>query len=106
MRDAGFKSLGPLVLSLMGASNSADGGDLLSAFKWHVKETGAIHTCPCMCWPVFQGNAWRRMGARCVVSYMCRSKVTHVATRHAPWKGMGKPFPLHPKPGAQSARGG
>lgn len=26
------------------------------------------------------------------------SKVTHVATPPAPWKGMGKPFPLHPKP--------
>lgn len=32
------------------------------------------------------------------------SKVTHVATRHATWKGMGKPFPLHPKPGAEHLR--
>ncbi len=29
------------------------------------------------------------------------SKVTHVATRHAPCEGMGKPFPLDPKPGAE-----
>ncbi len=33
------------------------------------------------------------------------SKVTHVATRHATWKGMGKPFPLHPKPDAEHLRG-
>lgn len=36
MRGAGFKSLDPLVLSLMGTRISADGCDLLSAFKRHV----------------------------------------------------------------------
>lgn len=34
-----------------------------------------------------------------------RSKVTHVATPPAPCEGMGKPFPLDPKPGAR-LRGG
>jgi len=32
------------------------------------------------------------------------SKVTHVATRHAPCEGIGKPFPLDPKPGAERLR--
>ena len=32
------------------------------------------------------------------------SKVTHVATRQAPCEGMGKPFPLDPKPSFKGGR--
>lgn len=32
------------------------------------------------------------------------SKVTHVATPPAPCEGMGRPFPLDPKPGAERHR--
>ncbi len=35
------------------------------------------------------------------VSALEKSKVTHVATPPAPCDGMGRPFPLDPKPGAQ-----
>lgn len=32
---------------------------------------------------------------------LLKSKVTHVATPPAPCEGMGRPFPLDPKPGAR-----
>ena len=36
-----------------------------------------------------------------ILPFLWMSKVTHVATRHAPCEGTGKPFPLDPKPGAE-----
>ena len=106
MRDAGFKSHDPLVLSLMRASISADGCDLLSAFKRHVKETGAVHPCPCMagqCVEGALGGGWVR-GASYLMCVGARLRMwlrdMHLGRE---WAG---PFPFTPNPAHACADGG